>query len=276
MIDRLTVQSTPSLITDLTHNLTYTDDDNNTVTIASDSVINTRILTRYKFYDYLYTDEDANTNILQDIIYKWREKAIELYKTTLYEYNPVWNVESNETFTTTTTHGHTITREDGLTITTTDERNITNEQIDNASQTYEYGKTDTFEQTTNASLNRNDNGYDSNTAAPSYNETSNAGKTLDTLGGEDTITTDAGKMEEAHSGDITEAHSGEVTDTHSGVDTVVEERERGGNIGTTSSQSLVQQQRDLIIDVIDFYVSQFAEAFSINPFVFLNSYVETE
>lgn len=36
-----------------------------------------------------------------------------------------------------------------------------------------------------------------------------------------------------------------------------------GNVGTMSTQSMIMQERDIIIDVLDFYVGKFANAFNI-------------
>lgn len=324
MMHRMTIRNNPDVINALVHNLSYVDDDNNIVTIASDAAINERILTKFKYYDYLYTIDEANASILQDIINSWRYKVIELYKTTLYEYNPIWNVDGSETREVTTVYGHKIQRQAGTTEATTDTTKIVNSQTTDAeaSTTYgrkdttsygrkdttsygrkdttSYGATSTDAQTVGATRSRNDYGYDSNTAAPSFSEASNDGTHTTTKGGTDNTqlsgsddvqlsgsdntqlsgtdssTYNAGTTQSQHSGGISTTHSGSDNDTHSGTDKVTDVLTRGGNIGVTSTQSLIQQERDIIIDVVEFYVEQFAEAFNINPLIFLNKYAEQE
>lgn len=308
MIKRMTIRNNPAVINALVHDLKYTDENGDIVTIASDAAINERIITKFKYYDYLYTIEDANASILQDIVNSWRLKVIELYKTTLYEYNPIWNVDGTEEREVTTVYGHKIERKAGTTEATTDTTKIVNTQTADAetSTTYgrkdtttygrkdttTYGGTSTNAHTVGASHSRNDFGYDSSTAAPSFSEASNDGTHATTTGGSDNVqlsgndavqlsgtdatTYNAGTTQSQRSGGISTTHSGSDNDTHSGTDKVTDKLVRGGNIGVTSTQSLIQQERDIIIDVVEFYVEQFADAFNINPLIFLNKYATQE
>lgn len=76
-----------TLITNLTHNLSF----------ASDEDINERLLLRYRNYDFLTPDPAANAAMLEDVIKSWTDQIKKLYETTMYEYDPLWNYDLKET-----------------------------------------------------------------------------------------------------------------------------------------------------------------------------------
>lgn len=130
-----------------------------------------------------------------------------LYNTTVIEYNPIENYRMTETLelTDTNTHGLTITR---------------NETTDT-----DYTDTNTPNLTVNH--NNNINGFNSSNSVPSDNS-------VDTTTGTNTNVHD-------------ETVDGTETTTHSGDDVLTREHEltRSGNIGVTTSQQMIESEREL-------------------------------
>lgn len=80
------VWNNEDIITDLEHDFSF----------ASDADINERLLLRYRNYDFLTNNDNANTYMLQDVIKSWHEYINELYATTQYEYDPLLNYDMRE------------------------------------------------------------------------------------------------------------------------------------------------------------------------------------
>ena len=77
----LKVCQRPDLIQSLKHGLIF----------ANDATVNDALLTKYSLWDYLTPCDADNLNILNANINRWRDEANQLYKTTLFEYNPIEN-----------------------------------------------------------------------------------------------------------------------------------------------------------------------------------------
>lgn len=288
MID-LRVRNNLDIFDTLTHGLTYTE-DGQTVTVATDTEINTYLKGKFRFYDMLIPVKDEQVNMLQATANKWAYNAIEMFKTTQYEYNPIWNVDGTETRTNRSVYGHIIDSVDTTkTVRKQDtdaERSITYGRKDTAggtdTTTNTYGRTDTHAQTVDSRMQRYDNGYDSSTAAASYNETGNAGTNTDTAGGSDTSSLQHGHTSTLSGtdttidsiGQISEQKSGGVKQTNSGNDQFNETITRQGNIGVTKTQDLIQSEREIILNVLDWYASKFADCFDISPYISNPKYFE--
>ena len=80
------VWNNADIINDLEHGFTF----------ATDSDINERLLLRYRNYDFLTHNDNANTYMLQDVIASWHDYINELYATTQYEYDPMLNYDMRE------------------------------------------------------------------------------------------------------------------------------------------------------------------------------------
>ena len=190
--------------------------------------------------EILYPD----SSFLKLAIGRWSKKQVpiwtELYESTQYEYNPIWNVDGKvvedrdlkgtdyltDDHTTTRTHGDTITRTHGDTL------------------TYNHGLTVTTD---------NDvYGYNSSTKAPESQSTA----------------AQSGTSSDAHTGNITDTHTGNVADKDTGTrkhdtsDTGKITTERTGNIGVTSTQSLIKEQRDVVqFNIMDYIINDFKNRF---------------
>ena len=182
--------------------------------------------------EILYPD----ASFLKLAIGAWSKKQVpiwsELYASTQYEYNPIWNVNG------------TVVEERNLAGTDyrTDDHTTERTHDDSMERTHD----DTMERTHNDTLTTANDvyGYNSTTAAP-----------------ESKVTAD-------HDGTITDAHTGTITDTDTGTinhdttDTGSITTTRTGNIGVTSTQSLIKEQRDVVqFNIMDYIINDFKNRF---------------
>lgn len=190
--------------------------------------------------EILYPD----ASFLKLAIGSWSKKQVpiwfELYKSTQFEYNPIWNVDG------------TVVEERDLAGTDyrTDDHTTERTHDDTMERTHD----DTLERTHDDTLTTDNDvyGYNSNTAAP-----------------ESKVTADHdGTITDAHTGTITDAHTGTITDTDTGTinhdttDTGSITTTRTGNIGVTSTQSLIKEQRDVVqFNIMDYIINDFKNRF---------------
>ena len=190
--------------------------------------------------EILYPD----ASFLKLAIGSWSKKQVpiwtELYNSTQFEYNPIWNVDG------------TVVEERDLAGTDyrTDDHTTERTHDDSMERTHD----DTMERTHDDTITADSStyGYNSSTAAPTDKV-----KT----GHEGTIT-------DAHTGTITDAHTGTITDTDTGTinhdttDTGSITTTRQGNIGVTSTQSLIKEQRDVVqFNIMDYIINDFKNRF---------------
>ena len=190
--------------------------------------------------EILYPD----ASFLKLAIGAWSKKQVpiwsELYASTQYEYNPIWNVDG------------TVVEERDLAGTDyrTDDHTTERTHDDSMERTHD----DTMERTHDDTLTTANDvyGYNSATAAP-----------------ESKVTADHdGTITDAHTGTITDAHTGTITDTDTGTinhdttDTGSITTTRTGNIGVTSTQSLIKEQRDVVqFNIMDYIINDFKNRF---------------
>ena len=190
--------------------------------------------------EILYPD----ASFLKLAIGAWSKKQVpiwsELYASTQYEYNPIWNVDG------------TVVEERDLAGTDyrTDDHTTERTHDDSMERTHD----DTMERTHDDTLTTDNDvyGYNSDTAAP-----------------ESKVTADHdGTITDAHTGTITDAHTGTITDTDTGTinhdttDTGSITTTRQGNIGVTSTQSLIKEQRDVVqFNIMDYIINDFKNRF---------------
>ena len=191
--------------------------------------------------EVLYTDPD----FMQKAIGIWSKKQspiwAELYDTTQYEYNPIWNkdgkiVEERDLAATedVTTN---VDREDKLTDKNT--RNFEDKETRNLS---DVSDRDVF-------------GFNSSTASPAEKNTV-SGTGTDTFNHTGTDTVD-------HTGtqDIDTTVDRDTTDT--GTITRTEQ----GNIGLTSTQQLIQEQREVVkFNILDYIINEFRDRFCLKVY----------
>lgn len=207
--------------------------------------------------EVLYTDPD----FMQKAIGIWSKKQspiwAELYDTTQYEYNPIWNkdgkiVEERDLAGTedVTTN---VDREDKL-----QDKNTRNTE-DKNTRNFEDKETRNLSDTSD----RDVYGFNSSTAAPA-DKTSVLGTGTDTFN---------------HTGTDTFNHTGTDTIDHTGtqdIDTTVDRdttdtgtitRTEQGNIGLTSTQQLIQEQREVVkFNILDYIINEFRDRFCLKVY----------
>lgn len=166
----------------------------------------------------------------------WSAKQVEvwtkLYESMHFEYNPIWNKDG--------TIDETITRDLAAS------QDIT--RTDNLKREDDFTRTDNLAHTDDATTTTDVYGYNSSTGAP---------KTLVTV---DNDTSDTGTVRNAGSS----TNSGTVRNAGSTTDTgtITTSRTEQGNIGLTSTQELIKQQRDIVqFNVMDYIINDFKRRF---------------
>lgn len=174
-----------------------------------------------------------NVGFLKQAIGSWSKKNIDiwnrLYDTTQYEYNPIWNKD-----------GHIVDTE-------TRDLAGTNYHTDNLDRTdnLEDKETRDLDDTALNSVY----GFNASTEAP-------ADKVHTDYDGTDTF---------SHTGtqDIDRTYDENTTDTG----TVTHEITEQGNIGVTSTQSLIKEQRDVVaFNVMDVIIKDFIQRFCLGVY----------
>lgn len=195
--------------------------------------------------EVLYT----NVGFLKMAIGSWSKKNLpvweELYKTTQYEYNPIWNKDG--------TVEETITRDLATTEDVTTNVDREDKLTDKNTRNFEDKETRDLDDEALSSVY----GFNSSTEAPSdkvhtdYNGT-------DTFNHTGTDTVD-------HTGtqDVDTTVDRDTTDTG----TITTTRTEQGNIGLTSTQELIRQQREIVqINIIDIIIDDFKRRFCLGVY----------
>lgn len=174
-----------------------------------------------------------NVGFLKQAIGSWSKKNIsvwnELYDTTQYEYNPIWNKD-----------GHTIETET-RNLAGTDHTTDNTDRVDNLQ---DKETRDLDDDTTHSVY-----GFNSSTAAPESKDVGN-------YNGTDTYD---------HTGrqDVDRTFHKSTTDTG----TITHERTERGNIGLTSTQQLIQEQREVVkLNLMDVIIKDFIQRFCIGVY----------
>ena len=158
----------------------------------------------------------------------WSKKQLhvwtELYETLLYDYNPIWNKDGTKTET----------------------RNLaaTEDVTDGNSHSHDITSTRNLAHTDDSTTTESVFGFNSSTAA-------DANKTV-----LDLDTSDTGTVRDAGSSSDTRTIDRDTTDT--GTVTIKEQ----GNIGVTSTQELIERQREVVqFNVYDYIIADFRKRF---------------
>ena len=204
------------------------------------TVLTDNLLMESAEMEVLYPDG----SFMQKAIGTWSRKMIgvwdELYKTTQYDYNPIWNKDG--------TVEETITRDLATTEDVTTNVDREDKLQDKNTRNTEDKETRNLSDTVTNSVY----GFNSSTEAPA--DKSVAGGTgTDTYNHTGTDTVD-------HTGtqDIDTTVDRDTTDTG----TITTSRTEQGNIGLTSTQDLIQQQRDVVkLNLYDVIIKDFISRF---------------
>ena len=158
----------------------------------------------------------------------WSKKQLhvwtELYETLLYDYNPIWNKDGTKT--------------------ETRDLAATEDVTDGNTHTHDITSTRNLAHTDDSTTTESVFGFNSSTAA-------DANKTV-----LDMDTSDTGTVRDAGSSSDNRSIDRDTTDT--GTVTTVEQ----GNIGVTSTQALIKEQREVVqFNVYDYIIADFRKRF---------------
>lgn len=228
------------------------DDDNNPIVDKSTLIDN--LLMETAELEVVYN----NPLFMKFAIGKWSSKQapvwLEIWKTTQYEYNPIWNKDG--------TFDETITRDLANSLNKSEDYTTTNDltRTNDLSHSTDITRTDDLSGTVDTTVDSSTYGFNSSTAAPTDQSV------------EDTDTTQTGTVRNAG----TDTDTGTIKDTgtvrnagstdSSGTDTgtITTSRTEQGNIGTTSTQSLIMEQREVVkLNIMDVIIHDFRNRFCI-------------
>lgn len=234
----------------------------------------------------------SNIAFLKQAIGSWSKKNKpvweELYKTTQYEYNPIWNKDGTTIELETRNlagSDHTIDNTDRVdNLSDAETRNLSDQETRDLTdlETRNLTDTETRNLTDLETKNLSDSnlhsvyGFNSSSAAPeSEDEGSHTGTDTIDHTGTDTLN---------HTGTDTLKYTGTDTVNHTGTDTIAHtgrqdidrtldkattdtgtikhEKTEQGNIGTTSTQSLILEQREVVkMNILDIIIDDFQNKF---------------
>lgn len=191
----------------------------------------------------------TNLAFLRQAIGSWSKKNLpvweELYKTTQYEYNPIWN-------------------KDG-TVTETETRNLhgTNYHTDNTDRIDNLSDKNTRNFQDKETKDLDDESLNSVYGFNSSSEAPNEKVHTDYNGTDTMDHTGTDTMDHTGRQDIDRTYDEKTSDTG----TVKHERFEQGNIGVTSTQSLILEQREVVkINLMDIIIDDFQKKFCLGVY----------
>ena len=270
----------PDIILSLTHNLTF----------ATDAEVNARIERKYRLYDWLTNSDYANQMMLQTVIDEWSDYCNQLYETTQYEYDPILNYDKHEEGSETTARHKGTKRSTNISL--KDSMNVDRKQSVNTNSKESTATNLTETTTPRVSKVTDTTGYglNSTTGAPVQKVTEQAPTGTDSVSTSGTAagnyTEKTGNAVDNYTRDVAIANDNYTERTGNAAnnyETVTDidantydkdvlsftDRRTYGNIGVMTTQEMIQRERDIIIEVLDVYVSKFAECFDISTDVLI-------
>ena len=199
----------------------------------------------------------SNIDFMRKAIESWSKKQLhvwqELYDTTQYEYNPIWNKDG--------TFEETVTRDLKATEDFTDTHNLQDKNTRN----YEDKETRNLAGTNDVTETESVYGFNSSSDAPAKKnvtdqDTSDTGTDTINYTGTDTMN---------HTGTDTIDHTGTFKKDRDTTDTgtITTTRTEQGNIGVTSTQSMIKEQREVVmLNLYDVITQDFIERFCLKVY----------
>ena len=195
--------------------------------------------------ELIYTDLEFMKRAIANWSFKQLHVWQELYDTTQYDYNPIWNKDG--------TFSETITRDLKATEDFTDTHNLQDKNTRN----YEDKETRDLKGSNDVTETDSVYGFNSSSEAP-------ANKSVT-----DQDTTDTGTDTINHTGTDTIDHTGTFKKDRDTTDTgtITTTRTEQGNIGITSTQSMIKEQREVVmLNLYDVITQDFIERFCLKVY----------
>lgn len=277
------VKEYTTIIQSLEHNLDF----------ATDAEVNRMILTKFNTYEVLFTYDEDNRASYQAVIDEWAPYANELYKTTQYEYDPIENYNRVETYqgSDVTTYGKKEANEtsikDAVETDLKTEHNVDSKSAANAGMKTEHGRYETRTPNLTDQTIHQESGYDN------ANPGTESSRDTTTRTGSETTSAPGIQNYDETTGDETDNYTHNTADAQdnyersvgsknsnyrettgdpahnysqlSGSDTLAKgyTLTARGNIGTMSTQQMIEMERKIIVNVLAFYVEKFSKCFQI-------------
>lgn len=200
--------------------------------------------------ELLYTDP----NVLKTVIGFWSAKELPIWEklkaTTEYDYNPIWNTDREITHTDSTTRTRTRTENVGE----TEEANAQTTTSDSAESDSDTTSDSSFdgEETTQIAAFNADSMQESQKVTTTNDveatETNHSESTGNSSGTLESTTTNNRKTDEDEGETVTYMH-----------------HEKGhGNIGVTTTQQMIREERDVVkFNIVDYIIEEFTHRFCI-------------
>lgn len=213
----------------------------------SNTTLSSLIECEFEGIPLIYSDTVKAAAGILNVIDKWYPTAAKIFETLNYTYDPIENYNLTETGNDSTTGTETTTH------TGTD----TNTRTDNITHNLTHGETITASGT--VTTENSVAAYDSSSYSP-------ANKSVESPAD---VSTHAGTDSTTQTGTVTDAFLRNTTDTLTHNHGVSHGLTRKGNIGTMTTQQMIQQERDIFIDLYRWYVDKFREIFQVDMEVLL-------
>lgn len=245
--------------------------------------LNTKIINHYKYREIGFETIGRFIDELNIKMHEIMPYYVDLYKTTLFEYNPIHNVDYTEEYTTTKdSTGNVSNTSEGTSETT---GTVANSETGTSEGqgTVEGSSQSTSESTSNGTTNHKNKKVDidtpqshidvdnvletypyaSNVSSEQNDETTTQANTGSATS-QDSSTTNT----QSHLTNEFESETNSNTETSNKSDTTTEQSETEthtkhllGNYGMTSSQTLIKQERELIINIDMQIIAQLRDLF---------------
>lgn len=241
----------------------YADSYYTDITIDPQTVVE-NLLVECAEFEILYSDFNALKRIIK--IWSAKEKLVwqKMYNTICYKYNPIWNKDGKSVWTERQT-GSGTKKESEKGTKTTNANGTTNDKFTSTSTTTNKTTgTGTNTRTGQDETTGKVSAYDSTDFQNREKTNSTASENNSTKSSEDFTgngkVTNTGTKTIANTGDETNNVSRETSDNNTGETT--HEQSEMGNIGVTSTQSLIKAEREIaMFNIIDFIINDFKERF---------------
>lgn len=241
----------------------YADSYYTDITIDPQTVVE-NLLVECAEFEILYSDFNALKRIIK--IWSAKEKLVwqKMYNTICYKYNPIWNKDGKSVWTERQT-GSGTKKESEKGTKTTNANGTTNDEFTSTSTTTNKTTgTGTNTRTGQDETTGKVSAYDSTDFQNREKTNSMASENNSTESSEDFTgngkVTNTGTKTIANTGDETKNVSRETSDNNTGETT--HEQSETGNIGVTSTQSLIKAEREIaMFNIIDFIINDFKKRF---------------
>lgn len=186
--------------------------------------LNRKIIDHYRFYEIGFETPERFDFELRTKMHEIMPRMIKLFETTMYKYNPIWNADY--------TDKHTISRD----------RSETSKNDSTSSSTGSSSSTD----------NNTTSGTSKNVEVdPPQSALDVISKNIDSLTYASKITFDSSEGTSSGSGTTSTSMDGTASNKmdSSGKEEETFSKVLQGNYGVTTTQAMIQQERDIILDV---------------------------